>query len=170
MLVKVQPRALKKEIVLSHELLDKKSDKRWIERSASISDLPFILRSWIRSSRDLSRMWRGVPSHVFSREVSSIIRGLLTKKDTIIHIACDPAMPEVVYSFMVGEIRKGELVIHYVYTKGDFRKKGIATSLLASFYRPGQTRLIYTHSSPKTVRLKTIWREVIFNPFEFLRG
>lgn len=130
----------------------------------SIGDEAFLLSTWMKSFRD-SGVVRAVPTPVYNIGQRTRIMKLMRQPDTKILVACDDDTPEFVYGYMVYGSNN---TVHYLYTKGQYRKYGIAKELLREL--DSTQPVFYTHKSPE------IWLErklkddanlqnYIFNPY-----
>lgn len=129
-----------------------------------MTDLDFIYNSWIKSSRENSQMWRGVPKSIYCPQIERRIRTLLDKQTTKILIYGDNFGLILSYLFYE-ELPKGN-VYHYAYTKGKLRKQKLMRALIERSM-PKEVS-IYTHSTNKAKILLKQSKVIIFNPFLFL--
>jgi hypothetical protein len=98
----------------------------WAFRDPTATDVPFLLNSWLKSSRDVgdhALMTNAVYYDGFREEC---VRKLAIARVTI---ACNPQDPDQIYGWLCwGDDPQ---TVHYVYVKHPYRKFGVAKSLLA---------------------------------------
>ena len=127
-----------------------------------LSDEDFVYSTWMKSFRDSSYA-RAIPTQLYNMGQRSRIYRVLEAKDTVVQIACDPNTEELIYGYMVSAYPN---VLHYVYTKGQYRKLGIAKALLANHI--GKTT-IYTHKgdirTEKLLKTDPTFVEWIYDPY-----
>lgn len=127
------------------------------------TDTDFIYSTWIKSFR-LSALGRGVPSPLYEMGQRSRINRILNHPLTEVWIACDPQAQELIYGYLV---IGGENIIHYLYVKNAYRKQGIGSELLSSWFdRDAQ----FTHKGKDIwiealMRNKREFRGFIYNPY-----
>lgn len=93
-------------------------------------DIPFVLATWLRSYKHGSSFAKRITYPIFYYQHEPIAKKLIGRSTTIIaHLADDP---EIILGYMVFELNKhGERpIIHYLFTKKDWRNMGIARKLL----------------------------------------
>ena len=101
------------------------------------SDRNFVVRGWASEMRRAS-FSRHVPPDVYWPSQHELVAQLLSLATTI--VACDPENNEHVYGAVV--YQPAELaIVHWVYVKGDYRRIGLAASLVAAAI--GDKRPIY---------------------------
>ena len=109
-------------------------------------DVPFVMDSWLKSYR--TSPWAGVvPNNRYFEVYGEAITGLLARGAKV-HIACAGHDRTKILGWLCSEDVHGGQVIHYVYVKDPYRRKGLGHSLMelyapnARFYtfrtRPGQ--------------------------------
>jgi hypothetical protein len=106
-------------------------------RPASEGDAPFIVDSWMLSYRP-SAVARDAGG-AYIRGQKAKIRRLLSRANIL--VACLPEDPETILGWSATEAT----VVHFVYVKREFRRLGIASSLLSPFLGEATT---YTHRTP----------------------
>lgn len=131
-------------------------------REATVEDLHFIQKSWLRTERhSFSDM---CPSPVFYTEMTARIARIAQHAQCI--IATDKEYAFFIYGFMVGRLlESGGLILHYAYVKEEWRGKGVAKSMAKAFGYKGDQRLFITNE-PKKLNSKRYKRlNMLYNPF-----
>jgi hypothetical protein len=114
-------------------------------RSLAKAEADPLYHSWIESYRKTSAKVREVPQEVYEREQRRTIDLLLARPTVVVACACDAEDPEQIWSWICGELRDHELVVHYAYTKQPFRRVGALNALLAAMRNGSSKPLYYTH-------------------------
>lgn len=103
-------------------------------RPARLGDTPFILASWLNHYKNHSYFAKRIPREVFYSSHEKVVKRIMDKSEATILLAVDPAKddgPEVLLGFMAYEARDFERpIVHFIYVKQDFRRMGIAASLV----------------------------------------
>jgi ribosomal protein S18 acetylase RimI-like enzyme len=104
-------------------------------RSGRVADGNLIRATWLRAFKSSAR---GVPAPWYYAAQGALVNALLERSDvTIAHYPGDEDQ-------VVGYCVVDDGLLHWVYTKGTFRRLGIATQLL-------------DHAHPSTPRQLTHW-------------
>lgn len=112
-----------------------------VERPGHAADVPYVFHSWLKGARDA---WREMRSDdYFALQHQRIERLLAAARLVILH---PDGTPDVIaaWSLLDGA---GDAVAHYVHVRGEYRRMGFATRLLAG-------RSIATHMTEQGERLK----------------
>lgn len=96
-------------------------------RALRASDRGFVCTGWSRSY-DESAFARLLGDH-YRPTIARVINRLLVRTSVITLVACDPADEELLFGFVCFEPKAS--CLHYVFTRQDLRREGIATRLLA---------------------------------------
>lgn len=111
-------------------------------RPAALGDLALIMSSWIGEYRE-GPIGRLMTDTRYYAEVRPIVERLVTRLPPL--VACDPGNPDTIYGWACGERVTSDLVVHFLYVRGPWRRWGIARKLLAALgYQAGE-RVIVTH-------------------------
>lgn len=131
-------------------------------RRASKPDLRFITSSWLKSNRD-APMVQGIPNTVYYHYHHKILEELIPR--SLVLVACDPEDTGYIYGWACAEVVDTALVVHYVYVRYDWRRKGVAKAmmdvLMDAESPPAVIHTHRTHTARKILRNKT-W---IYNPY-----
>lgn len=122
-----------------------------------------IFATWLKSYQNSSLFAKGIPREVFFAAHHKVIERILERAE--VRLAVLPDDPSVVFGWSVTEPG----LVHYVYVKPDFRKYGIAKSLLAHVAGEPWS---YSHSTYILRELRenrVIPESVIYNPYEAFR-
>lgn len=140
-------------------------------------DLRFIMDAWVRSFGDSRNPFEGQCG--YRQGQRHVIASALERSQVV--MACgvggEPGPrqgDDLIYGFAVSEPRGSFVVIHYVYTKENFRRRGIASSMV-KHARQGCTSANVTITSvtqpwirEKATKFK--WRVAEFAPLYTLIG
>ncbi len=111
-------------------------------RSATTSDVPFLLDSWMKSWR--TTKWAGCIRNDMYYEVQrSTIEGLIARGAEFI-IACSAKNPDNILGWICHEPGQQATVIHYLYVKDPYVRLDIQRQLLDRV--PGSKPGFYTHA------------------------
>ena len=108
-------------------------------------DRHYVLSSWLRSYAAKGRDSRdyGERHSQFCDDYAPVVRGLLARSKVL--IACDASTPDIIAGWMAFE---GE-TLHYILTKPNFRRLGVARWMLNDF---AAMPLGYTHRTSDAMR------------------
>lgn len=95
-------------------------------RMSNVGDINFVYSTWLRSYKHDSPLTKYTKRELFFDQHQKILDRLLSKEGMRVSIACDPDDEMIIYGYLVYEPN----VIHYIYVKDAFRRRGIATTLL----------------------------------------
>lgn len=124
-----------------------------ILRPATQDDVNFVLNSWLKSFKESS--WFNISGKPYWRGHRLLILKLMRTKE--LTIACMKDDTNAIVGWSCTEPG----VIHYVYVKRPFRRFGVAKTLLAWAYAPGEYNksISYTHRTYhlNDIKLPTHW-------------
>ncbi len=103
----------------------------FVLREVVAADAPFMAHSFLNSYRRARRNKR-TPSSVYFRHHRALWDRLMARGDSRALIACAPEDASHVSGWVVYADLEGVPVVHYVYTKHNYRELGIAAGLLAA--------------------------------------
>jgi len=112
-------------------------------RKAQKSDLNFIRSTWLESYRDGLAV-RGVPHKIYYGRHERIIRALMKRAFLMVLVRRDD--PDYIVGWACCEKTSGGLILHYLYTRGKYRRGGLARALMTAVLdieKPGV--VFYTH-------------------------
>ncbi len=118
----------------------------WIYRPYGADDVMDVVKWWTGSFR--RSRWAGtLPNNKFSEYMGEAIRQLLSRGSKCT-LAVNPACPAQILGFVVTEkTRAGEDVVHYLFVKDYYRKRGISKGLLAEADVSSDGSAFYTHKT-----------------------
>ena len=131
------------------------------------TDVAYIADSWVRSCRSqypISEM----PAKVI-KKFGERVCALVSVAEVL--IAHDPQNDDVIYGFICYEkglfLGQNTPTLHYIYTRRDFRKLGIASALFQAAFKDEQAPIAYTQltRSIKNASLKEKWNLGDFDPY-----
>jgi hypothetical protein len=131
----------------------------WDIRISTPEDLSFIYATCAQSYHYGSLIGKGCKDQIFYKEYYKVMDWIFNQDDVQIKVACNKNDAFVVFGYIIFQ----PSVVHYIYTKQDFRNFGIALSLYEASGKPK----LY---SQKTVVVRPILRshpdlKIDFNPF-----
>jgi GNAT superfamily N-acetyltransferase len=97
-------------------------------------DIGFIFSTWLKSYQQ-SAFVQGIYPEVFYQQHHKAIESILKRDNAVGIVAYPKGEPDVLLGYLVGEAGPVP-VIHYIYVKGVFRKKGIAKLLIEASLLP----------------------------------
>lgn len=97
--------------------------------ATSRDELHFVLQSWLRSLRQLSRYYREISKDIYFREQQRIVKNIISRGNVL--VVSPKADDNIIIGYIVHQIKNANaIIVHYVYVKNEYRGNGIATSLL----------------------------------------
>lgn len=124
-------------------------------RKAVPEDKDFILDSWCKGQYYGSPFWTQMPKQVFHSIYAKHVLQLLALSATGVDVAVLSDDPNTIIGFIVYE----GPILHWAYTKNDYRKQGIIKMLLK-----GKTITTVTASTLPGASI-TKKKKLVFNPF-----
>jgi len=126
-------------------------------RDGTDKDANFILATFLRGIYYGDSWFSLIPKPVFMDNYKRIAQAILKNPRTIVKIACLKEDPDVIlgYSIMSSDFA----IVHYLYVKSAWRKKGIGKSLIPKY------PIAFTHLTALGKSLATKYPTAIFNPF-----
>lgn len=113
------------------------------------TDLPFVMRSWMKSFQ-ASRAVVHVHPEIFYTEQRQVIASLLKSATTL--VVCDPEATDVIWGWACG----AESLIHFIFVKQDFRRMGIGRHLASAVSQvpvlEAANRIEFSHWPPPVPR------------------
>lgn len=143
-------------------------------RPARATDVPFISSTWLKSFRGEEAKGKkhynrggygseGIPNRFYYYYHHKVLETLIP--ESVILVACLESSPDTILGWACYQIVDTALVLHYVYTKFNFRKFGVATRLLKEIFEAEKPPAVFvTHLMP---HLKRRVREKgwLYNPY-----
>lgn len=102
-----------------------------ITRQAQLSDVPYIIKTWLKSAKYSIPLHRRMESVEYFAFYRNHIIQLLESTNCV--IACDDACPDAILAFMVfnyTQVPQRNLLVHYIFVTALARKKQLATSMI----------------------------------------
>lgn len=119
------------------------------------ADMKFVLDSWMASFR--TSPWAGsVANNLYHDVYRASIQQLLDRGAKVM-VVRNAVNRDMIIGWICFELTgsKGELVIHYAYTKPPYRKQGVYRSLVSTLLKHcGQSQYFYTFRTPVCRYLK----------------
>lgn len=118
----------------------------WTYRPYGPDDVMDVAKWWIGSFR--RSKWAGTtPNNKFTEYMGESIRQLLARGSKCL-LAVNPDRPEQILGFIVTEkTSKDEDVVHYLFVKDIYRRRGISKALLAEAGIKQDGTAFYTHKT-----------------------
>ena len=132
-------------------------------RKLRASDIEFITSTWLKNYRARSKFAKSMKRDIFMSEHHASIKDVLSNCRVL--IACNKADQDHIFSYIVADRNKEEF--HFAYTKGAFRKFGMATMLINELKESDSC--IVTHENMENF-FRKIYKDVIYNPYNFFKG
>jgi hypothetical protein len=105
---------------------------RTIERDALPSDIPFIYSTWLKSIRYDSALGKACRNSVFFDTYKLVIDRILRDPNTIVRVITAEDAPGTIFSYVVRDAK----ILHFAYTKEDFRRFGLVRRLVGGLPIP----------------------------------
>ena len=80
-------------------------------------------------------------------------------------IVCDPEDEDLIYSFAIYENLSRFDIIHYLYTRKDFRGQGFIKKCLERIHKTENVAISHLTDDFKPARLKTLWTRATYDPY-----
>lgn len=134
-------------------------------RPAEVSDVGFIMSSWVESFKESMPMCI-VPSKIYFTKQKELVRRIITKADCL--VACNEDDYEQLFGFCCYERIMDCNLIHYVYTKGLYRNMGVCEALMNEVIGDSIVN-VATHQTKYFQQLAEK-HSIIYNPFLLYGG
>jgi hypothetical protein len=122
-------------------------------------DTNFVHNSWLHGLKQGCEYFRLIDKEPYFDIYGKIITSIIERPGVNIKIVCLKQDPEIILGYSVVELRPGQLILHWLYVKPDWRDNGIARTL---------TPENVTHTTHLTKTGRALLKkhpEVMFNPF-----
>lgn len=97
-------------------------------RSKTDDDLPFMVNSWMHSFRNGSDFAKSVPTAIYNRQHSQVVKSLIGKSFSV--IACNPEDHTQIFGYAVFQPSSERIaVLHWIYVKATYRRLGVASAI-----------------------------------------
>ena len=133
---------------LANNLKPVRTQMRVRLRDFNEADLPFVISSWFESARPSYSV--KIPTDIYQVGMTARISRLADR--SLIRIACDELQPSKIYGWVCYEPLKlsRSLVIHYIYTLFEARRRGVATALFEDIGGDRNRGTVITHANFRT--------------------
>lgn len=128
-------------------------------RLAGDSDLNFVRHSWLRSLHSYGHGQRDVNRSTFFKGHAILVNRCLERSFCL--VANPNGMENIIVGYIVWETGADNTLIHYIYTKSDYRNMGLATYLIETIR--GDKEIIATARG-------TRFKQFIYNPYLLIEG
>jgi hypothetical protein len=128
-------------------------------RLATTDDLHFIQDSWLKAA---SHTYPNQHALDFATHQKQRMQTLIDA--SVIIVAHLPEDSNELLSYLVYSSFRGNLVIHYSYTKTDARNKGILRSLIGFAAGPNTVPIVFTQAAKNENIMKHYANKFIFDP------
>ena len=118
-------------------------------RRVEKQDIPFILSSWLKSFWNAPAVRGMTKTLYFRHEREAAVR--LIQQSSIV-MAVNPEDGDEIYGYIVYEVVDGAYIMHYVYVKQAYRRKGLATNLIVRTIGDCEVAF-YSHRTAGSARL-----------------
>lgn len=133
----------------------KQPEEKIVIRTADIGDAPLVMATWLNGNRYGNSYFEDIVAHDYFRVYGKHIKKILTMPETRIDIACLESDPNMIIGYIVYTNES----IHWMFTKKDYRKQGIAKMLY------GQKKIAIATSKTKIGQSLIKKLGLKFNPF-----
>lgn len=99
-----------------------------------------------------------IPKNIFMENYERVAKALINSPNTVVKIACLKEDPDVILGYSI--LSADFSTIHWVFVKKDWRKNGIAKSLVPQY------PTTVTHLSLQGKNLMAKFKDCVFNPFK----
>lgn len=123
-------------------------------RPAQKSDVPWITSAWGKSARH-SPMFKGISNTVFYHHYQKMMEHVLPRAAVVVYCWDDPDIPDdrSNIGFIVYEKTPTSLLVHFVYVKDLYRKRGFAQRLYEAVSTlENRNHVIYTMVNTRMTR------------------
>lgn len=127
-------------------------------RDAKIEDANFVLATFLRGLYYGESWYSAIPKDIFMSNYKRIAVAMLANPNNIVKIACLKEDPDVILGYSI--LSSDYQVIHWVFVKKVWRKKGIARSLV-----PSRPQFISHLTNLGKDLLSKFPKETVYNPF-----
>jgi len=132
-------------------------------RPATADDIPFVLSSWLKSAAEEGGIASAFTRKVFYAEHERLLRESVLPRSRVT-VASSPDAPDAIRGWVCFEPSEHGTMLHYVYTRYDWRRMGVASHLLDSIgeialqtHRAARAECPYPYN-PYPLFLGAIWR------------
>lgn len=144
-------------------------------RQANKNDISFIIRTILTSYLAESEAIQRINKDSFLRGHNKLIQRLINSPDNECLIACDTQDESLIFSFILYATKGNLDIIHYLYTRKDFRGMKLADKLITIAFEQPKKICVLTHLTDKfkPAKLKKYsYERVYFDPYitEVLNG
>jgi len=135
----------------------------WEIRQPKDSDISFIYATWLNSYHYDS--WtKQIQKSIFFDNYKLVIDEILNNSK--IKIACTKIDQDIILGYLVYDEPH---ILHYCFVKQDFRRFGIANSLVADSIDT-KSPITITHRTKSILSLLEPKKNISFNPFKLYKG
>lgn len=126
-----------------------------VHRMGTPKDYGFVIETWMRGYNH-SQFARSMADQ-YPKSWARVAEGWLRQPDTKLSILANAKEPRMIIAFCVAQEPSEEsVVLHWIYTQREWRRKGLAHELLKQY----TTRLIYYTHRTNDVRIPPDWTYV----------
>ena len=127
------------------------------------TDRDFVTKSLLMSFMNGSKEVQKINRDSYMNAHNSTINKLLDRCECL--LACDDQDDDLIYGFVIFEGLSKVDVLHYLYVRKAFRKKGIARDLLTKTRKKHFVVISHLTDEFKVARLKGYWEKAIYDPY-----
>jgi len=135
-------------------------------RPVEAGDIHFILDSWLKSYRDAVR---NVSDDDYFKHHQALIAAIASRSSLV--VACDKETPAFILGYVCGELLSDSrgILVHYAYTKQNYRCHGIMRDLLKLLGWNPDMRIYATHWNRAATALAQKFN-MTYNPYPLMIG
>ena len=139
------------------------SQQKWSLRPLNDGDVSFVFSSFLKSCRE-APAFQEIPNHIYFAKMHERMEATLDGPQTFTIVACDPSEPDVVFGYIVGELVRDDLVIHYTYVKHALRGFGLGKAMEGELLKIPHQKVYYSMRTRVSDSLNRS-RRYIYDPF-----
>ncbi len=128
-------------------------------RFAGDNDLNFVRHSWLRSLHSYGHGQKALTNEFFFKGHSKLVNKCLERSFCLIANPND--MENIIVGYIVWEQGANNTLVHYIYTKSDYRNMGLGRYLIDTIQ--GDKEIIATARGMR-------FRDYIYNPYLLIEG
>lgn len=136
---------------------------QFVVRQMRSSDRQYICRTMLYSHFSLSDHAKSINRDSYMNGQNKIINSLLDHCQVL--VVADPEESDIIYSFIIYETLGDYDVIHYAFTRKDFRKLGLLKNLVSVIKKKEMVAISHTNREISPARLKRYYLKAIFDPY-----
>ncbi len=140
------------------------SDAIEVRPYRSSEDKAFVYSTWLRNYKHSSYFAKRIRPVVFFAGHHALLDHLFNKPEIMCAIACSPEDPGQIFGYLAYQLRP-KPILHFIFVKDDFRKMGVARTLIKST-GIDVASATFTHWTYPVDDIIRRFPEMIYSPYE----